>query len=112
MNVKRKGSRAEGEVLQIFRENCLYAVRNDQRYISGHWNPDILLEVQGTEYHCEIKRVEQLNLGAALRQAERDTDGSGRVPVVIHRRNREQWIVSMNLEDFLRLTKERQRFPF
>lgn len=54
--------------------------------------------------HIECKRVENLNLSAALRQATADAqrfhDG---LPAVFHRRNREQWVVSMRLDDWVKL---------
>ena len=37
-------------------------------------------------YHIEVKRVERLNVSEAMRQAMRDA--AGRVPVVVHRKNR------------------------
>lgn len=57
--------------------------------------------------HCEVKRQEKLNLSAALEQARRDAlkfrDG---LPAVFHRRNREEWQVTMNLRDWVRLYQE------
>jgi len=54
--------------------------------------------------HIECKRVEHLNLRAAMEQAERDAlffgDGS---PAVFHRSNRQPWLVTMKLEDWIRL---------
>ena len=57
--------------------------------------------------HCEVKRQEKLNLTAALEQARRDSikfrDG---LPAVFHRRNREEWQVTMNLRDWMRIYQE------
>lgn len=57
--------------------------------------------------HCEVKRQEKLNLSAALEQARRDAskfhDG---LPCVFHRRNREEWRVTMRLADWMKLYKE------
>ena len=54
--------------------------------------------------HVEVKRVEKLNVSEAMRQAERDAerflDGA---PAVFHRRNREPWLVTMRLSDWLAL---------
>ena len=54
--------------------------------------------------HVEVKRVERLNVAAAMAQAVRDAerfhDGA---PAVFHRRNREQWLVTMRLDDWLSL---------
>lgn len=54
--------------------------------------------------HMEVKRVERLNVSEAMKQATRDAerfhDGA---PAVFHRRSREPWLVTMNLEDWLDL---------
>ena len=57
--------------------------------------------------HIECKRVERLNVPEAMKQsirdAERFRDG---VPTVFHRRNREPWLVTMRLEDWIILLKK------
>lgn len=98
MNGKRKGSAGERELCEILTCAGYPAHRNDQQYIGGKGNPDI--EAQGLELlHIEVKRVEKLNISAAMRQAERDAENH--LPVVIHRRNREPWLITMKLSDFL-----------
>lgn len=53
--------------------------------------------------HPEIKRVERLNVPEAMTQAVRDSekfhDG---VPILFHRRNRQGWLCTMRLEDWVR----------
>lgn len=103
MNAKRKGSGGERELLRILSEHG-EAVRNDQRYTGGAGNPDIRFTLGGEVLHCEVKRCERLSLPAAIRQAEGDA-AAGTIPVVIHRRNREPWRITLRLEDFFRLAK-------
>jgi len=43
--------------------------------------------------HFEVKRVQSLNLKETVAQATRDAEG--KAPVVAHRRNGEQWMVTM-----------------
>ena len=54
--------------------------------------------------HIECKRTERLNISQAMAQAVRDAerfqDGA---PTVFHRRNREPWLVTMRLPDWLEL---------
>ena len=54
--------------------------------------------------HIECKRVERLNVPEAMAQAARDSerfhDGA---PAVFHRRSREPWLVTMRLDDWLKL---------
>ena len=56
------------------------------------------------EIHIEVKRRERLDLSAAMTQAVRDSqkfrDG---YPAVFHRRNREEWRVTMRLDDWIKL---------
>ena len=52
--------------------------------------------------HIEVKRVERLNLTEAYAQAFRDA-APGEIPAVFHRKNREPWMVTVSLEDFLKL---------
>ncbi len=56
------------------------------------------------DIHMEVKRVERLNISAAMAQAVRDAfrfqDGA---PTVFHRRSREPWLVTQRLEDWLKI---------
>ena len=96
---KRKGDGGERELLEILQPYG-EAHRNNQRYIGGHDNPDISFTCGHHRFHVESKRTERLNLRAAIRQAERDAV-EGNTPVVMHRRNREPWYVTLSLTNFL-----------
>ena len=54
--------------------------------------------------HAEVKRVERLNVPAAMEQSIKDSekfrDG---VPTLFHRRNRGKWLVTMQLSDWLQM---------
>lgn len=101
MNSKRKGSAGERELLAILKEHGFPdAVRNDQMYIGGLNNPDISASFHGIPLHIEVKRVERLNITNAVIQAVYDADGAA-FPVVVHRTNRQPWLVTFRLSDFL-----------
>lgn len=54
--------------------------------------------------HVEVKRVEKLNVGEAMEQAIRDSDRMlDGMPALFHRRNRKPWLVTMRLQDWLKL---------
>ena len=54
--------------------------------------------------HIEVMRVEKLNVGEAMEQAIRDSDRMlDGMPALFHRRNRKPWLVTMRLEDWLKL---------
>ena len=107
MNSKRKGNQAERELLRILQSYGLDAHRNDQTYIGGVDNPDIAVKIGPVSVHVECKRVERLSLAAALRQAHRDANGHA-FPVVAHRRNREPWLITMELADLLQIIGKEQ----
>lgn len=48
--------------------------------------------------HFEVKAVERLNIEDAMEQARRD--GTGKAPIVAHRRNFRPWLVTMEAETF------------
>ena len=96
---QKKGEAGERELVGLLRAAGFPAVWGGNRTFGAV--PDIS-GLGGV--HIECKRVEYLNLGNALAQSERDAqrfqDG---LPVVIHRRDAEPWLVTMRLTDWLRL---------
>lgn len=100
MNSKRKGNRAELELLHLLEGRGIPAKRNDQRYTGGMENPDVGCEIGGHRVHVEVKHVERLNIHGAMQQAVRDAADHA-LPVVAHRRNRAPWLITMHLEDLL-----------
>ncbi len=99
---QRKGRAGELELVRIFQAHGIPA--EPGKAASYGETPDVVA-VPGI--HCEVKRVERLNVHAALAQAVRDSEkfGDG-VPVVFHRRNRQEWLCTMRLEDFLQFYQE------
>lgn len=96
---QRKGAAGEAELARILNEYGFNMVRGGS--LSFGAVPD-LVGLPGI--HIECKRVERLNIQEAMDQAIRDSerflDG---MPVVFHRRNRQPWLVTMRLTDFMKL---------
>ena len=105
MNVKRKGTGGENELAAILRDAGIRAYRNDQIYRGGKDNPDVWAEIGSQKLHIEVKRVEKLNVPEAVKQAITDA-AEGSLPVVAHRRNREQWLITIPLAALLDVLKE------
>ena len=105
MNVKRKGTAGENELAELLRGYGIRAYRNDQIYRGGKGNPDVFAEIGAVPLHIEVKRVERLNVPEAMQQATRDR-AEGHFPVLCHRRNREQWLVTVPLLELVQLLKE------
>lgn len=90
---QKKGADGEREVAALL--SALFGVevrRGASPYLPGWQAPDVF-GLAGV--HIECKRVQRLDLCAALRQARRDSDG--KVALVLHRRNRELWVASVLL---------------
>lgn len=99
---QRKGAEGERELAGKLREYGFEIQRGGS--LSFGEVPD-LVGLPGV--HIECKRVERLNVPEAMQQAitdsERFADG---IPALFHRRNRQPWLVTLRLEDFMALYQE------
>ena len=96
---QRKGAAGERELAAILKEYGYDCTRGGS--LSFGEIPDVL-GLPGI--HIECKMVERLNVGEAMEQAIRDSDRMlDGMPALFHRRNRKPWLVTMRLEDWLRL---------
>ena len=100
MNYKRKGSDGERELAALLNSAGINAHRNDQMYVGGKNNPDVYAEICGQPFHIEVKRVERLNISEAMQQSVRDA-APGSLPVVVHRKNRSPWLITLPLLEWL-----------
>lgn len=102
---QRKGRGGELELVKLLNEYDIPARPGDP--VSFGSTPDVV-GVPGV--HCEVKRVEHLNVDTAMDQAVRDADrfGDG-MPALFHRKNRRPWLVTMRLTDWLTLYRIRNR---
>ena len=90
MNSRHKGKRGELEVAKILKEYG-YDARRGVQYSGINGDADV---VGLPGIHLEIKRVEKLNLDNAMAQSISDAR-EGELPVVMHRKNRADWLVTM-----------------
>jgi hypothetical protein len=96
INSRQKGARGERELAAELRRHGFEA-RRGQQFSGGKDSPDVCAEIPGL--HIECKRVEKLNLESAYQQAT--GDAGGKTPVVMHRKNRGKWLVTIALDDFV-----------
>ena len=103
---REKGKRGERELAGQLREYG-YDCRRGQQYCGCSGAADV---VGLPGIHIECKRVERLNLHDAMDQAVRDAGAlpeDGRpFPAVFHRRDHEEWLVTMRLEEWIHLYRE------
>lgn len=103
INSRAKGKTGELELAEFLRERG-FDSRRGQQFKGGGDSPDVT-GIPG--WHIECKRVEKGNLYEWLHQAITDAwDNRSKKPVVMHRRNREEWVAIVRLEDFLELVKK------
>lgn len=100
MNSRDKGKRGELEAAHLLKEYG-YDARRGQQYAGANGDPDV---VGLPGIHLEIKRVEKLNIDDALSQSIRDAKEE-EVPVVMHRKNRTEWKITMRFADWIEMYK-------
>lgn len=105
MNSRQKGARGERELANILKDYG-YETRRGQQFSGANGDADVV-GLPGV--HIECKRVEKLNVDAAMEQARRDAK-EGEMPVVMHRKDRQDWKVTLSLEDFMKLYQEVKRW--
>lgn len=97
---QRKGANGERELSNLLKE---YGLNVRRGQVFNHESD--MVGLRGI--HPEVKRVEKLNIVTAMRQAVTESlirnDG---VPTVFHRRNREEWLVTMRLTDWIELYRK------
>lgn len=98
VNSKQKGSRGERELANKLKEYG-YEARRGQQYCGANGDADVV-GLPGV--HIECKRVERLNIYDAISQAKADKR-DGELASVFHRKNRCEWLVTMTLDDFMKL---------
>lgn len=98
INSKQKGAKGEVELAHKLKEYGYDAKRSVQ-YNGKDGQADV---VGLPKIHIECKRVEKLNIYDAIDQAKRDAK-NGDKPAVFHRKNRCNWLVTMELDEFMEI---------
>ena len=98
INSRQKGARFERRLAGILRDYG-YDCRRGQQYSGANGDADVI-GLPGI--HIEAKAVERLNIYDAMFQSKRDAR-EGEIPVVVHKKNNCNILVTMELEEFMRL---------
>lgn len=97
INSRAKGARGERELAEVL-QSYGHKARRGQQFKGGVDSPDVVCETL-PQYHFECKLVEAGNPYVWLDQAIRDA--GHKIPIVVHRRKRRQWIAILNLDDLM-----------
>lgn len=96
-----KGKRGERELASKLREYG-FDCRRGQQFSGANGDADV---VGLPGIHIECKRVEKLNIENAMAQARHDAR-AGELATVMHRKDHCSWLVTMDLESFMRIYRE------
>lgn len=99
-NSKQKGARGERELSSKLKEYG-YKTRRGQQYCGANGDADV---VGLPGIHIECKRVERLNIYDAISQAMADKK-ENELGAVFHRKDRSEWLVTMTLDEWMKLYK-------
>lgn len=102
MNSKQKGKRGELELVRKLKEYGFDTRRSVQYNGKAEEGQADLIGLEGI--HIESKRVERLNIYDAIAQAKHDARAD-ELPTVMHRKNNAKWLVTMSLDDWMKLYK-------
>lgn len=97
MNSRQKGAKGERELARKLKEYG-YDTRRGQQYSGANGDADV---VGLPGIHIECKRVERLNIYEAIDQSRRDARQE-EIPIVVHRKNHREWLVTMSLDDWIK----------
>lgn len=95
INSRSKGKRGELDAARELERVLGCKARRGQQFSGGDDSPDVAHNIPGV--HVEVKRTEKFQLYAALNQAFVDSGDS--VPVVLHRKSKNPWVVVCYLDD-------------
>lgn len=104
INSRQKGARSE-RLLAHTLNGYGYETRRGRQFCGLHGDADVV-GLDGI--HIECKNVQKLNVWNAMAQSDRDAR-DGEIPVVMHKKDRTGWLVTMHLEDWMELYGAWQR---
>lgn len=101
INSRQKGAAGERELATYLKDKGYADARRGQQFHGGADSPDVVCPGITEEFHLEVKRVEAGNPYVWMDQAIRDA--VHKTPIVVHRKNKRDWLVVMRLDDFLNM---------
>ena len=103
INSKQKGARFERSLASRLKEYG-YEARRTAQYCGNTGDASDVVGLP--RIHIEAKHQERMQLYDWMDQAKRDAAGTGNIPVVFHKKNNADILVSMRFEDFMEIYKE------
>ncbi len=104
VNSKQKGARFERQLASMFRDYGFTDARRTAQYCGNTGEASDVVGLPGI--HVEAKHQERMSLYEWMEQAERDSEGTGAKPVVFHKKNNAEVLVTMRFDDFMQIYRE------
>ena len=103
---REKGKRFERELASRLREEGYRDCRRTSQYCGSTGDASDVIGLPGI--HIEAKHCERMHLYDWMAQAVHDANASGKgnLPAVFHRKNHAEILVTMRLEDFMKIYRE------
>lgn len=101
VNSKQKGARFERLLASKFREYGFSDSRRTAQYCGNTGDASDVVGLPGI--HVEAKHQEQMRLYDWMDQAKRDSQGTGNLPAVFHKKNNCEILVTMPLDAWMKL---------
>ena len=104
VNSKQKGARFERQLAGHFRDYGYADSRRTAQYCGNTGDASDVVGLPGI--HVEAKHQEKMKLYDWMAQAKRDSEGTGKIPAVSHKKNNAEILVTMTFEDWMQIYKE------
>lgn len=104
INSKQKGAKFERLLASKFREYGYSDSRRTAQYCGNTGDASDVVGLPGI--HVEAKNQEQMRLYDWMDQAKRDSEGTGNLPAVFHKKNRHEILVTMPLDAWMKIYRE------
>ena len=100
VNSRQKGKRGELDLCHALKAVMGWTARRSQQFCGDSGDSDVVIE-EHPNLFVECKLVQALNLTAVMKLAVEQAHE--KLPAVFHRRDREEWLVTVRLADLARL---------
>lgn len=104
INSKQKGARFERLLAGLFRDYGFADARRTAQYCGNTDDASDVIGLPGI--HVEAKNQEKMCLYDWMDQAKRDSENTGNMPAVFHKKNNAEILVTMRFDDFMTLYKD------
>lgn len=102
VNSRQKGKRGELDLCHALKAVMGWTARRSQQFCGDSGDSDVVIEEHPSLF-IECKLVQALNLTAVMKLAVEQAQE--KLPAVFHRRDREEWLVTIRLIDLPRLVQ-------